>query len=265
MGDRNLSDAVSRHMADTKREGPRAERPAPSGGDDLEEELEWEEWNGQGSFAHHMIAGSMAGVAEHLCMYPVDTFKTHLQAQRLSPGSSFFNVLREVGFLRLWRGAPAVLVGCVPSHAAYFSSYEAAKAALGVNEPGHHPLAAAATGALATTLHDAVLTPMDLVKQRLQLGYYGGVLDCVRSIAREEGVAALWRSYPTTMLMNVPYAAAVVASNESFKTLLLPLLGRDSMVTYMLAGAGAGAIAGAVTCPLDVVKTRLQTAMLARE
>lgn len=43
--------------------------------DELEEKLEWEEWNGQGSFAHHMLAGSCAGVAEHLCMFPVDTFK----------------------------------------------------------------------------------------------------------------------------------------------------------------------------------------------
>lgn len=49
--------------------------PAPHPEVDLEEELEWEEWNGQGSFGHHMVAGSMAGVAEHLCMFPVDTYK----------------------------------------------------------------------------------------------------------------------------------------------------------------------------------------------
>lgn len=36
---------------------------------------DWEEWDGRSSFVHHMIAGSAAGVAEHLCMYPVDTFK----------------------------------------------------------------------------------------------------------------------------------------------------------------------------------------------
>lgn len=40
-----------------------------------EEELEWEEWDGQGKFWHHIIAGSTAGIVEHVCMYPVDTFK----------------------------------------------------------------------------------------------------------------------------------------------------------------------------------------------
>ena len=43
----------------------------------LVDELEgWEEWEpSKGSFRTHMIAGSLAGVAEHLAMYPVDTFK----------------------------------------------------------------------------------------------------------------------------------------------------------------------------------------------
>jgi Mitochondrial carrier protein len=41
----------------------------------LEASLEWEEWSGDGIFWHHMLAGSAAGVAEHLCMYPIDTFK----------------------------------------------------------------------------------------------------------------------------------------------------------------------------------------------
>jgi hypothetical protein len=39
---------------------------------------DWEEWDGRGSFVHHMLAGSAAGLAEHLVMYPVDTFKVSL-------------------------------------------------------------------------------------------------------------------------------------------------------------------------------------------
>ena len=36
---------------------------------------DWEEWNGQGSFLHHCVAGSAAGVAEHVLMFPLDTYK----------------------------------------------------------------------------------------------------------------------------------------------------------------------------------------------
>jgi solute carrier family 25 iron transporter 28/37 len=150
-------------------------------------------------------------------------------------------------------------MGCIPSHAAYFSAYEVGKSRLGVNAPGHHPLAAALTGACATVLHDAVSSPMDLVKQRLQLGYYKGIGHCIRSIVEAEGFLSLWRSFPATLAMNVPYASSAVAANESAKVFLKPLLGADSIFTYLASGACAGVIAAAVTTPLDVIKTRMQT------
>ncbi len=185
--------------------------------------------------------------------------QTHVQSSGTSSFSTFF---RANGFFRLWRGSPAVLLGCVPSHAAYFSAYEVGKARTGAGAPGHHPLAAALTGACATVLHDGVSAPMDMVKQRLQLGYYKGVAHCVRSIVAADGAASLWRSFPATLAMNVPYAAAVVAANESAKTLLAPLLGTGNLSLYLASGALAGAAAGAATTPLDVVKTRLQTMAL---
>ena len=174
--------------------------------------------------------------------------------QALGPGAgrtSFLNLLRTQGFIRLWRGAPAVLIGCVPSHAAYFSAYEACKERLGANAAGHHPVAAASSGAFATLLHDGVLTPMDVVKQRLQLGYYRGVWHCVTSITATEGLSALWRSYPTTLAMNVPYAGTVVAANESAKRALAPILGSDTTLLHLVSGACAGALAGGATTPID--------------
>ena len=188
--------------------------------------------------------------------------------------------MRREGFPRLWRGAPAMVAASVPSHAAYFSAYEAGKVFFGADAPGHHPLAAAASGACATLLHDAVLTPMDVVKQRLQLGFYSGIGQCLRSVLREEGLAGLYRSYPTTVLMNIPYAAVVVSTNESIKKALVSyatscqqgdnsnraagssVSQAPSLWVYMVSGAGAGALGAAATCPLDVVKTRLQTASL---
>lgn len=50
---------------------------ASSDPDAVEAQLEWEEFDpGRGvSFRQHMMAGSCAGVAEHLLMFPVDTYK----------------------------------------------------------------------------------------------------------------------------------------------------------------------------------------------
>eukprot|EP01138_Halocafeteria_seosinensis_P001464 gb/GECG01001500.1/.p1 GENE.gb/GECG01001500.1/~~gb/GECG01001500.1/.p1 ORF type:complete len:462 (+),score=38.44 gb/GECG01001500.1/:1-1386(+) len=221
---------------------------------------DWEEYTPEkGSFVHHMIAGSAAGIAEHVGMFPLDTWRTFTQVHRgKSPSITFAKLLKQYGFWRLWRGAPVMITACVPSHAAYFSVYEVAKRELGVNQPGHHPLSAGLAGALATIMHDAIITPMDVIKQRLQLGYYSGLLGCMKDIYTSEGIPAFFRSYPTTLLMNIPYASVVVATNESMKQVLQPH-GIQDMHSYLISGAVAGAVAAIATNPLDVLKTRLQT------
>lgn len=72
---------------------------------------------------------------------------------------------------------------------------------------------------------------------------------------------AFYRSFPTTLFMNIPYGCVMVAANESLKRLMRPSGDYDTR-TFLLAGSGAGAIAAVATNPLDVVKTRLQTQAL---
>lgn len=147
---------------------------------------------------------------------------------------------------------------CIPAHASYFTIYEVCKEQFGANLPGHTPVGAGASGILATVVHDAIMTPMDVMKQRLQLGYHTGMLDCFRQVLAVEGPRAFFVSYPTTLLMNVPYAAILVASHESLKLVLNPS-GGNNLPAFLLSGALAGTLAAAFTNPLDVVKTRLQT------
>ena len=75
---------------------------------------------------------------------------------------------------------------------------------------------------------------------------------------KHEGPRAFMLSYPTTLLMNVPYALIMGSSNEALRELINPTA-EHSIGSYLLAGAGAGMLAAAATNPLDVVKTRLQT------
>ncbi len=46
---------------------------------------------------------------------------------------------------------------------------EQSRKLLGADAPGHHPLENAASGIVATLTGDSILTPMDTVKQRLQV------------------------------------------------------------------------------------------------
>jgi len=147
----------------------------------------------------------------------------------------------------------------VPAHVALFTTYEFAKGQLLVD--GSDPVRAALCGAAATLSHDVILTPMDVVKQRMQLGVHASITDCLRSIRQREGLIALFRSMPTTLLMNLPFGGAFAASNETIKSVLgvQDSKGQKSLSRYFLSAGVSGAVAAAVTHPLDVVKTRLQT------
>ena len=175
-------------------------------------------------------------------------------------------LLKESGPLGLIRGWNVIASGCVPAHVALFTVYEAMKVNLQSKEDGtlasHH---AAICGIAATAAHDCILTPMDLIKQRLQLGCYQGAVDCAKSVVKSEGLGALFRSYPTTLAINAPYGAVLVAANEKLKTWLVsPHSSKDvpkeSLLPRFFLSAGiAAACASVLTHPLDVVKTRLQT------
>ncbi|GLE04777.1 hypothetical protein PINS_up013756 [Pythium insidiosum] len=232
---------------------------------------DWEEWTPEkGSFVHHMLAGSAAGVAEHVSIFPIDTIKTHMQCQRcpvngkplnLSAVETAQRLVAQEGPMRLFRGVSTMLGASLPAHAVYFSVFESAKKVFGADTPEHTPLASGASGVCATVCHDLIMTPMDVVKQRLQLGYYTGVSNCIKTVIRQEGVRALYISFPTTFLMNLPYSMIMVSANETFKKILNPS-GDMNVGAYMASGAMAGALAGMLTNPLDVAKTRLQTQML---
>lgn len=230
-----------------------------------DDDLEWEEWNPKKlSFVNHMIAGSSAGLAEHVTMFPVDTLKTHIQCERcgsMSPLQTWncaTRIVHREGIFRLWRGVTATFAGCLPAHAAYFSIFETTKVMYGAHEVGHHPVQAAACGASAALGHDLFMTPFDTVKQRMQLGYYNSVPHCVATVARTEGVLAFYRSMPTTLMMNLPFGCIMMAVNESVKKVLNPA-GEYSVPTSMVAGSIAGAVAAALTTPIDLIKTRIQT------
>mmetsp|Transcript_85786 Transcript_85786/g.251170 ORF Transcript_85786/g.251170 Transcript_85786/m.251170 type:complete len:332 (+) Transcript_85786:261-1256(+) len=241
------------------------------GGHGAAEEEDAFEWEVRGSgtpFGQHAIAGSCAGVVEHIGMYPADTVKTRMQASpaRLSVGEALELALRERGFRGLMRGSTVIGAGCVPAHVGFFSAYEFSSARLLAQaEDAHQPLRAAACGAAATLAHDLVLTPHDVVKQRLQLGLHAGPLDCVLSLWRQEGfLGGLYRSLPITLAMNVPYTGILVAVNDSLKKHWnLERCGADASLSvahrYFLCAGLSGALAAAATLPLDVIKTRIQT------
>ncbi|KEQ69559.1 asparaginyl-tRNA synthetase [Aureobasidium namibiae CBS 147.97] len=219
------------------------------------------------SLAANMAAGAFAGVAEHSVMYPIDLLKTRMQVMSPTPaaiytglGNAIATISRAEGYLSLWRGLSSVIVGAGPAHAVYFATYEVVKQQMGGNAAGHHPLAAATSGACATIASDAFMNPFDVIKQRMQVhgSVYTSITQCARSVFRNEGLRAFYVSYPTTLAMTVPFTALQFTAYESITKAMHRRDGYDPL-THCTAGGLAGGIAAAATTPLDVIKTLLQT------
>lgn len=236
-----------------------------------DEEYDYESLPPNFSLVQNMAAGAFAGIAEHTVMYPIDAIKTRMQIVG-APGSAAaykgmldgtYKIALSEGVRSLWRGMSSVIIGAGPAHAVYFATYEAVKHTMGGNKAGeHHPLAAVTSGACATIASDALMNPFDVIKQRMQMKdsakIYRSMPDCARTIYRNEGLAAFYVSYPTTLSMTVPFTALQFLAYESISTSMNPTKKYDP-TTHCLAGGVAGGFAAALTTPMDVIKTMLQT------
>ncbi|KAI4198102.1 MAG: hypothetical protein LQ346_002843 [Caloplaca aetnensis] len=238
------------------------------------EEYDYEGLPPNFTLVENMAAGAFAGIAEHTLMYPFDLLKTRLQVINPSPGGLYTGVSHALstiskaeGIGSLWRGVSSVVLGAGPAHAVYFATYEAVKHAMGGNNGNeHHPLAAATSGACATIASDALMNPFDVIKQRMQVhgSIYRSIAHCTKTVYKNEGLAAFYVSYPTTLCMTVPFAAIQFTAYESLKKVMDRRRGYDP-ITHCTAGALAGAFAAGLTTPLDVIKTLLQTRGTARD
>jgi hypothetical protein len=89
-------------------------------------------------------------------------------------------------------------------------------------------------------LNDAVLVPMDTVKQKRQLNikHYSGTFDCIRKVVATEGLGALYAGYMTTLVMNVPYNFFYFPAYEMFRGMLKIDASEHDVMAHVLAGGG---------------------------
>lgn len=98
-----------------------------------------------------------------------------------------------------------------------------------------------------------------MIKQRIQLSGSNKCLECAKGIIKSEGLSSFYRSLPITLIMNAPYSVTTVMVNENLKKVVQPKRRKFKFLSYFFCAAVAGSVAAAVTCPMDNIKTKLQT------
>ena len=108
-----------------------------------------------------------------------------------------------------------------------------------------------------------VSVPQEVIKQRLVTNIYPTFAAAVSSIWKEEGLRGFYSAWQPTMARNVPFVAITFTTMDVFKTLLLRKGGspKKELTTLqnVAIGMSAALVAGCITQPVDVIKTRLMT------
>jgi hypothetical protein len=129
------------------------------------------------------------------------------------------------------------------------------------------------SGLLADLAAAPAYVPSEVLKTRLQLqgrynnpyfnsGYnYRSTIDAARTIARTEGYSALFHGYKATLWRDLPFSALQFAFYEEERGWAKNYMGTNyiGLPLEIATAATAGGMAGVLTTPLDVVKTRIQT------
>lgn len=233
-------------------------------------------------YAADLAAGLTAGAAQDALLHPLDTLRARLNAAphhtsaNASPltalAAEALALMRADGLRGLYRGYAVALLGCGPANALYFSTYHASRRRLH-GADAHEGSASAARDALAglsaEVVANCVYTPVDVVKQRMQVAR--GELHFTQALCETcayGGVSSLWRGYGAGVALWGPFSAAYFAMYESLKGVVGRRVAaegrgqrRSEHTIAMISGFVAGGAAAVLTQPLDCAKTRIQVGL----
>ncbi|KAL3737141.1 hypothetical protein ACJRO7_025979 [Eucalyptus globulus] len=197
-----------------------------------------------------VVAGGTAGVVVEAALYPIDTIKTRLQAAH---GGG------KIALRGLYSGLAGNLAGVLPASAIFLGVYEPTKQKLLRAFPDNlSALAHLTAGALGGLASSLVRVPTEVVKQRMQTREFASAPSAVRLIIAREGFRGLYAGYGSFLLRDLPFDAVQFCIYEQLR-IGYRIVARRELKDHenAMIGAFAGAVTGAITTPLDVIKTRL--------
>ncbi|EAW74382.1 solute carrier family 25 member 45 [Homo sapiens] len=184
------------------------------------------------SYMHIFLAGCTGGFLQAYCLAPFDLIKVRLQNQtepRAQPGSPppryqgpvhcAASIFREEGPRGLFRGAWALTLRDTPTVGIYFITYEGL--CRQYTPEGQNPSSATVlvAGGFAGIASWVAATPLDVIKSRMQMDglrrrVYQGMLDCMVSSIRQEGLGVFFRGVTINSARAFPVNAVTFLSYE---------------------------------------------------
>ena len=188
---------------------------------------------------------------------------------------SFLNSVKDCykheGYTGFYKGMSFPLYSVPLVNAVVFSIHELSKRMLGFHEETEMNIyEGLLCGSIAGFVNCLVVTPIELVKCRLQIqsenknsAYYKGVLDCIRKTYAEGAVRALYKGNSATVLREIPAYAAQFGGYYYSRRILSEHRHKSvdtlNNLELMLCGSIGGYLCWQFSYPQDVIKTLIQT------
>ncbi|KAL9263603.1 putative ADP,ATP carrier protein [Drosera capensis] len=234
------------------------------------------------SFQRDLMAGAVMGGVVHTIVAPIERAKLLLQTQdsnlaivdgrhRRFRGmfDCIFQIVREEGFLSLWRGNGSSVLRYYPSVALNFSLKDLYRDILRNSDDGPPVMSGTAAnffaGAAAGCTTLVIVYPLDIAHTRLatDIGRDGtrqfrGVWHFLSTICKKEGVGGVYRGLPASFHGMIVHRSIYFGGFDTIKEILTKESNLElALWKRWLAAQAVTTSAGLISYPLDTVRRRM--------
>ncbi|CAJ0950224.1 unnamed protein product, partial [Mesorhabditis belari] len=223
------------------------------------------------------IAGWLAGGAGIFLGYPLDMVKTRLQVdgqQYRGILHCFGDALKKEGIKGIYKGVTAPCLFAGLQHSLMFTGYATT---LHLMHPGEANVDARKDLPILEIMIASVIgsmvqlgpsIPVEVVKTKLQFqseiytsnsARYQGPFDCARKLLKTKGIRELYKGGNVMAFRDCFGNLFYLPVYESLHKILRDR-GSNTTTAQLISGGCAGSISWLSICPLEVVKSRMQTA-----
>lgn len=228
--------------------------------------------------------GAIAGMCGKVIEFPFDTIKVRLQSSsqfsKLSALSTIKYTYQHEGFIKgFYQGLNAPMLGACLESAVLFYSYnmstatfvKASKKTFGIEySQDTIPLwTKCVSGGIAGFLASFILTPIELVKCKLQVSNLASTTTqsgniyslIIKQIIKHEGFSGLWNGLSSTLIREIGGTAVWFGTYEYANEIFRRASPQNEVSDFnlLISGALAGVVFNLQAFPADTIKSNIQT------
>ncbi|KAJ0037905.1 hypothetical protein Pint_22809 [Pistacia integerrima] len=243
------------------------------------------EGHGQTHTKMKILLSSVSAMMAETTTFPIDLIKTRLQLHGQSdslarPTNTFrvaSEIVRQQGPLSLYKGLSPAIIRHLFYTPIRIVGYENLRNLVVADNAASLSLSSKAlVGGISGVIAQIVASPADLVKVRMQADgrmvskglrpRYSGPFEALNQIIHTEGFGGLWKG----VLPNVQRAFLVnmgelACYDQAKHFVIYNQIADDNIYAHTLASIMSGLSATTLSCPADVVKTRIMNQAASKE